>query len=386
MRRRCAVAIASAVVLAGCGTGSDDSPAQAKRMIMAKQPASTVAQTNAANEKACVEDPDHKVTMLDPVVIPEVRVEPTTFDSIESDGATVAGALVPGFVVKETTISTGCIIEETARPGCLGAVTITGYEIPPVRVPGVELPARRLPDGTTQEAVSRPPVIRDGIKREPVRRDAQCQVTTSSGRSAAVRGALVRGAGVRGAGVRSALVQPTKAVRVTNDAGDTVPFAAPPRTLPPVAVAPVSVPPVSVPPAVLPHEPLERRKDVDVAEGQGTTAYVAPSKVLFDEDKSELRPAATAALRAIVAALEKKAPTGEITVDGYTDNQGSEESGLVLSRARAQAVKTWLIDKAGIEPDRIAAVNGYGEARPAAPNDSEANMAKNRRVVISVAS
>ncbi|MDQ3616994.1 MAG: hypothetical protein M3393_10325 [Actinomycetota bacterium] len=46
----------------------------------------------------------------------------------------------------------------------------------------------------------------------------------------------------------------------------------------------------------------------------------------------------------------------------------------------------WMTTKGGVSASRIDAVNGRGEADPAAPNTTEANMAKNRRVVISVQS
>jgi OOP family OmpA-OmpF porin len=49
-----------------------------------------------------------------------------------------------------------------------------------------------------------------------------------------------------------------------------------------------------------------------------------------------------------------------------------------LSKARAEAVRTYLIKK-GVAAERLSAT-GYGEAKPLVANDSEAGREKNRRV------
>ena len=52
-----------------------------------------------------------------------------------------------------------------------------------------------------------------------------------------------------------------------------------------------------------------------------------------------------------------------------------------MSERRANAVKDYLVQQSGINPDNITAV-GYGFDRPVAPNDTEENMQKNRRTDI----
>ncbi|WP_456341880.1 OmpA family protein [Thermovibrio sp.] len=56
-------------------------------------------------------------------------------------------------------------------------------------------------------------------------------------------------------------------------------------------------------------------------------------------------------------------------VEGHTDNTGSAEYNLKLSKKRAQAVANYLIAK-GVPADRIEVV-GYGESRPKYPNTTE---------------
>ncbi|MGC9489929.1 MAG: OmpA family protein [Thermovirgaceae bacterium] len=73
-------------------------------------------------------------------------------------------------------------------------------------------------------------------------------------------------------------------------------------------------------------------------------------------------------------------PKLHFEIQGHTDGDGGEEYDLELSRRRAESVLKYLV-LFGIEPSRLQA-KGYGESLPAAPNDTGANKAKNRRVVL----
>ncbi|MFW6210776.1 MAG: OmpA/MotB family protein [bacterium] len=74
-----------------------------------------------------------------------------------------------------------------------------------------------------------------------------------------------------------------------------------------------------------------------------------------------------------------------IIIEGHTDNQPIHTerfpSNYELSVARAEAVKTYLVNRHNISPSRIQTI-GMGEDRPIAPNNSPANMYKNRRAEI----
>lgn len=71
-------------------------------------------------------------------------------------------------------------------------------------------------------------------------------------------------------------------------------------------------------------------------------------------------------------------PAIEVEISGHTDSRGSNQKNQVLSEQRANSVKEWLVAK-GISADRITTV-GYGEDKPIAPNDTDENMLKNRRI------
>lgn len=103
--------------------------------------------------------------------------------------------------------------------------------------------------------------------------------------------------------------------------------------------------------------------------------------VHFDFGKATLRPSSYKALDNLAELLRLK-PTMVIEVAGHTDNVGSYEANVRLSQQRAEAVKSYLV-KRGIAPERIIA-KGYGPDHPIAPNDSEENRQKNRRVEIKI--
>ncbi len=82
------------------------------------------------------------------------------------------------------------------------------------------------------------------------------------------------------------------------------------------------------------------------------------------------------------ADIAKRCPSVKFEVEGHTDSIGSKGFNQVLSEQRAKSVVDYLSAK-GVSPERIHAV-GYGDTRPVAPNNSEANRAKNRRIEFKV--
>jgi outer membrane protein OmpA-like peptidoglycan-associated protein len=68
-----------------------------------------------------------------------------------------------------------------------------------------------------------------------------------------------------------------------------------------------------------------------------------------------------------------------LIIAGHTDNIGSHDFNLKLSRARASSVAKWLTEKMGVESDRMI-LTGYSYTVPIADNTTEAGRAKNRRV------
>lgn len=103
--------------------------------------------------------------------------------------------------------------------------------------------------------------------------------------------------------------------------------------------------------------------------------------IYFLSDSAQLLPASQSAIQHIVATL-KAHPDWAITIEGHTDNTGSEQHNLDLSKRRAEALRTELITKHGIPPARLNAA-GYGRSRPIDTNDTMEGRAHNRRVEVS---
>jgi OmpA-OmpF porin, OOP family len=100
--------------------------------------------------------------------------------------------------------------------------------------------------------------------------------------------------------------------------------------------------------------------------------------ILFDVAKSELKPEAAAQIRFLAEFVKREKLSLEL--GGYTDPSGSEEDNLKLSQARAEAVRTALVN-AGVKADNITAT-GYGESDQVCTESTPECMRKNRRVVI----
>lgn len=101
--------------------------------------------------------------------------------------------------------------------------------------------------------------------------------------------------------------------------------------------------------------------------------------VLFEFNKSDLKPGSVRNLEPLVKAL-KDNPNQQVIVEGHTDNVGSKEYNLKLSEQRAESVKDYLTNN-GIESDRIE-TEGLAFEFPVATNDTAEGRQRNRRVEI----
>ena len=110
-----------------------------------------------------------------------------------------------------------------------------------------------------------------------------------------------------------------------------------------------------------------------------------PAPILFASARAELKPEAIEVLQKIGNVL-KDSPN-KIIVEGHTDNVpiagGKYSSNWELSAARAFSVINYFVKNIGISPERLTAY-GYGEFRPVAPNDTEENRSRNRRIEITI--
>jgi chemotaxis protein MotB len=108
-------------------------------------------------------------------------------------------------------------------------------------------------------------------------------------------------------------------------------------------------------------------------------------KILFDPGKTDLKPEGKDALTQVTAVL-KDLPNRNFQVAGHTDNVPIKSkkfrSNWDLSTARAVEVLNYMVG-AGMEAKRVSAA-GYADQSPVAPNDTPDNMAKNRRIEITL--
>ena len=113
----------------------------------------------------------------------------------------------------------------------------------------------------------------------------------------------------------------------------------------------------------------------------GVGEAISLSNILFDLGKADLKAGSTTELDKVVAFLTGN-PGAEIELSGHTSSEGDAALNRSLSYRRVKACKDYIVAK-GIDPGRIIA-QGFGPDRPVAPNDTEANRARNRRVEMRV--
>ena len=101
--------------------------------------------------------------------------------------------------------------------------------------------------------------------------------------------------------------------------------------------------------------------------------------VLFSTNKAQLKSGGMRNVQKLADFLTQY-PQYKVSVEGYTDSQGSDEYNQELSERRADAVKMALIDMT-ISSDRVSA-SGYGKGFPVASNNNAGGRQLNRRVEI----
>jgi chemotaxis protein MotB len=106
------------------------------------------------------------------------------------------------------------------------------------------------------------------------------------------------------------------------------------------------------------------------------------NQILFPSALAELSPEAAEPIDKLARVLKDMPNT--VVIEGHTDDvplsKSPYQSNWELSVARSNAVIEELV-RDGVPPERLVA-SGYGEYRPAAPNDSDENRARNRRVEV----
>lgn len=119
--------------------------------------------------------------------------------------------------------------------------------------------------------------------------------------------------------------------------------------------------------------------DVKIVNTGSELIVTMPQDILFATDSSQISPA----LRSDLAALARNLmqyPNSIVEVQGHTDNTGSADYNLSLSRSRAASVASVLFAN-GVSSSRVVTV-GHGEHRPVASNLDAYGRQQNRRVEI----
>ena len=106
-----------------------------------------------------------------------------------------------------------------------------------------------------------------------------------------------------------------------------------------------------------------------------------PKFILFNTGKSTFKAGVTEKLDAMVDVMNTN-PNANFVIEGHTDSTGSANVNSRISKARAMAVRDYLVKK-GIATTRLDA-QGFGEGQPIASNDTAEGREQNRRVVIKV--
>lgn len=137
----------------------------------------------------------------------------------------------------------------------------------------------------------------------------------------------------------------------------------------------------------LAREAIDRAKAAEkVPSGGGKLLYeitISDESVPFAFDDSRLSEEARRQLDMFAGVLIEENDDIYIEIQGHTDNIGSEKYNLDLGRSRAESVLAHLHERHRIPLHRMD-VYSYGESRPAAPNDTAENRARNRRVMLMV--
>lgn len=119
------------------------------------------------------------------------------------------------------------------------------------------------------------------------------------------------------------------------------------------------------------------------------TLVSLPGDVLFDFDKATLRADALPTLDKLAELIAAQAPPS-VSIEGHTDAKGDDEYNRRLSEQRAETVRSYLVEKRGVQAALLKAI-GLGELRPVAPNatatgaDDTEGRQRNRRVEVVLA-
>jgi outer membrane protein OmpA-like peptidoglycan-associated protein len=107
-----------------------------------------------------------------------------------------------------------------------------------------------------------------------------------------------------------------------------------------------------------------------------------PTDISFDTGRSDIKPNFRPILDKFASSLVEN-PYTRVSIVGHTDSTGSDAINDPLSLNRAAHTRDYLVSR-GVASNRFN-IDGRGSHEPVAPNDTDVNRARNRRVEIFVA-
>lgn len=110
---------------------------------------------------------------------------------------------------------------------------------------------------------------------------------------------------------------------------------------------------------------------------------LSDDRVKFSFDQTEIPAEAASLLDDLAGKIKAYGKAVYVEIEGHTDNIGSDDYNMELSGKRAEAVRRYMNEKAGI-PLHAISVIAFGESNPVADNGSSDGRSANRRVVVRV--
>jgi len=101
-------------------------------------------------------------------------------------------------------------------------------------------------------------------------------------------------------------------------------------------------------------------------------------KIQFAYDKAEVLPVSFAILDELAKVIQENPHVQKLSIEGHASEEGEEQHNQLLSKARAEAVRLYLVAK-GVSAERLSSI-GFGESKPLVSNETEAGRETNRRV------
>ncbi len=128
---------------------------------------------------------------------------------------------------------------------------------------------------------------------------------------------------------------------------------------------------------------LESNEEISIVSSKKGLTMRLPDRLLFDPGVGKVSAQAVPILKKIGAIISRT--SYDVRIEGHTDNvpirTPAFASNWELSTTRAVNVLRYFVEKEKVSPERMSAV-GFGEFQPIAPNDTQKNRARNRRVEI----